>query len=228
MDVPELYARRLNAKEVLTPQRSGNFIFPVADGKVKIFGGERHLRTSTSTRERPERGEEQETLQGKSDELHSPTHLEEDSTRDDDELLDYHRRIHLSSSRRTKSQIVHAERRNISYSLPERLIHPWMLRWKNILKTTETWMEKENYLMHGQASQDSPYLNERPPDGFTWSKGRLTRKQNTFRPDDVWPVMWKFMSDAAKKKAKQRWAVEKPKLDNARELRGIYFHRTRR
>ena len=31
------------------------------------------------------------------------------------------------------------------------------------------------------------------------------------------------MSDAAKKKAKQRWAVEKPKLDNARQLRGIFF-----
>ena len=31
------------------------------------------------------------------------------------------------------------------------------------------------------------------------------------------------MSDAAEKKAKQRWAVEKPKLDNARQLRGIFF-----
>ena len=38
MDASELHARRLNAKEVLAPQRSGNFIFPVADGKVKIFG----------------------------------------------------------------------------------------------------------------------------------------------------------------------------------------------
>ena len=31
------------------------------------------------------------------------------------------------------------------------------------------------------------------------------------------------MSDAAKKKAKQRWAIEKPKLDNARQLRGTFF-----
>ena len=37
MDASELHARRLNAMEVLTPQRSGNFIFPVADGTVKIF-----------------------------------------------------------------------------------------------------------------------------------------------------------------------------------------------
>ena len=38
VDASELHARRLNGKEVLTPQRSGNFIFPVADGTVKIFG----------------------------------------------------------------------------------------------------------------------------------------------------------------------------------------------
>ena len=38
MDASEFHARRLNAKEVLTPQRSGNFIFRVADGTVKIFG----------------------------------------------------------------------------------------------------------------------------------------------------------------------------------------------
>ena len=40
MDASELHARRLNAKEVLTPQRSGNFIFLVEDGTVKTSGGD--------------------------------------------------------------------------------------------------------------------------------------------------------------------------------------------
>ena len=31
------------------------------------------------------------------------------------------------------------------------------------------------------------------------------------------------MSDAAKSKAEQKWTIEKPKLDNARQLRGIFF-----
>ena len=62
MDASDIHARRLNAKEELTPQRSGNFIFPVADGTVKIFGREQRLRTPTLTRDRPERGEEQEIL----------------------------------------------------------------------------------------------------------------------------------------------------------------------
>ena len=30
------------------------------------------------------------------------------------------------------------------------------------------------------------------------------------------------MSDASKRKAKQKWAIEKPKLDNAKRLRGIF------
>ena len=66
-------------------------------------------------------------------------------------------------------------------------------------------------------------LNEKPPYGYTWSEERLTSKQTTSRPDTFWPEMWKHMSDASKRKEKQKWAIEKPKLDNARKLRGIYF-----
>ena len=53
--------------------------------------------------------------------------------------------------------------------------------------------------------------------------GRLTRKRTTSRPDNLWPDMWKHMSDASKRKEKQKWAIEKPRLDNARRLRGIFF-----
>ena len=35
--------------------------------------------------------------------------------------------------------------------------------------------------------------------------------------------MWKYVSDASKRKERQKWAIEKPKLDNARRLRDIYF-----
>ena len=66
-------------------------------------------------------------------------------------------------------------------------------------------------------------LNERPADGDIWSRGRLTRNQTTSRPDNVWLYMWKHMSDAARSKAKQKWAIEKPQSDNARHLHGIFF-----
>ena len=35
--------------------------------------------------------------------------------------------------------------------------------------------------------------------------------------------MRKQLSDASKRKAKQKWIIEKPKLDNARQLRAIFF-----
>ena len=62
MDASELHARRLNAKEVLTPMRGDNFKFPVADGTVKNSGGDQRLITSTLIRDRPDRGEERDNL----------------------------------------------------------------------------------------------------------------------------------------------------------------------
>ena len=56
MDASEIYSKRLNAKEVIFPKQ-GEFIFPVADGRIKLPGGDQDLRTSTLIRERPTRGE---------------------------------------------------------------------------------------------------------------------------------------------------------------------------
>ena len=47
MDEAEIYAKRLDAKEVLTPMKGDNFIFPVADGTVEVSGGDRRLRPPT-------------------------------------------------------------------------------------------------------------------------------------------------------------------------------------
>ena len=52
---------------------------------------------------------------------------------------------------------------------------------------------------------------------------RLTRKQLTSRPDHLWPELWETMGKNTKLKERQKWSHEKPQLDNARKLRGIYF-----
>ena len=56
-----------------------------------------------------------------------------------------------------------------------------------------------------------------------WSGVRLTRKQLTSRPDHLWPELWIKMGRNAKLTERQKWFHEKPKLDNARRSRGIYF-----
>ena len=54
MDASEIYSKRLNAKEVIFPKEKRRiFIFPIADGRIKLPGGDQDLRTSTLTRERP-------------------------------------------------------------------------------------------------------------------------------------------------------------------------------
>ena len=40
VDASEIHARMPNAKEVLTPMKNEKFVFPVADGTVKISGGD--------------------------------------------------------------------------------------------------------------------------------------------------------------------------------------------
>ena len=139
-------------------------IFPLADGTVKIFEGEKRLRTSTLTRERPEQGEEQEILQGKSDELHSPTLFQEDSTRDDEEAE--------SAFWTTPGEFIYRHRveprvklhvpREESFHIPFKYIDVTRTTYtsldvllEKILKITGTWMEKKNCQMHGQASRES-------------------------------------------------------------------------
>ena len=66
-------------------------------------------------------------------------------------------------------------------------------------------------------------LEEEPPNGYMWSGVRLTRKQLTSRPDYLWPELWEKMGKNALLKERQKWSPEKPQLDDARKLRGIYF-----
>ena len=66
-------------------------------------------------------------------------------------------------------------------------------------------------------------LEDKPPDGYLWSGRRLTKRQVTSRPDYSSPELWIKMGRNAQLREKQKWSNEKPKLDNAGRLRGIYF-----
>ena len=65
MDASEIYSKRLNAKEVIFPKQ-GEFIFPVADGRIKTLG-DQELRTSTLVRHRPIQGESNIDFLGESE-----------------------------------------------------------------------------------------------------------------------------------------------------------------
>ena len=96
MDASEIHARRLNAKEVLTPKMVNIVIFPIADGTVKLSGSDQVPRTFTSIRDRPDRGDDQGNLQGESDGSSTPL---QDSLPDDGEarndFLVHFRELHF-------------------------------------------------------------------------------------------------------------------------------------
>ena len=79
MDASEVYSKRLDAKEVIFPTQNGKFIFPVADGRIKLPRGDQDLRTSTLVRHRPIRGEGQRDFLGESE--GSPTSPPQDILR---------------------------------------------------------------------------------------------------------------------------------------------------
>ena len=66
MDASEIYSKRLNAKEVIFPKQ-GEFIFPIADGRIKTRGGDQELRTCTLVRHRPIQGESNIDFLGESE-----------------------------------------------------------------------------------------------------------------------------------------------------------------
>ena len=84
-------------------------------------------------------------------------------------------------------------------------------------------MDQEICLILGTCFTQFTLSDEKPPDGYMWSGARLTRRQATSRPDHSWPELWTKLGRNAKLREKQKWSIEKPKLDNARRLRGIYF-----
>ena len=67
MDASEVYSKRLNAKKVIFPKEKGEFIFPIADGRINSLGGDQDLRTSTLIRQRPIRGESHIDFLGESE-----------------------------------------------------------------------------------------------------------------------------------------------------------------
>ena len=131
----------------------------------------------------------------------------------------------------------HVEPRVKLYS-PREESFPIPLKYIDVSRTTQTNLDVkqekriDDYMNIGGSRDLSDswtgftrcnLLEEKHPDGYMWSVDRLTKRQATSRPDRLWPELWTKFGRNAKLREKQKWSHEKPKLDNARKLRGIYF-----
>ena len=228
MDASEIFSKRLNAKEVIFPKQR-EFIFPIADGRIKPLGGYQDLRTSTLVRQRTIQGESDIDFLGEPEVSLSP---HQDSFPDAGEAMNDFWSMSGSFIYRH-----HVEPRVKLYS-PREESFPIPLKYIDVTRTTHTTLDVKQerriddyWIIDESRNLSDPWtgftqftlLEEKPPDGYVWSGVRLTRKQLTSRPDHLWPELWDKMGKHAKLKEKQKWSNEKLHLDNARKLRGIYF-----
>ena len=66
-------------------------------------------------------------------------------------------------------------------------------------------------------------LNESPLDGYTWSERRDLRGNKQPLVPTMYGQICGSICLKHRNGAKEKWAIEKSKLDNARQLRGIFF-----
>ena len=182
MDASEIYSKRLNAKEVIFLKEKGEFIFPIADGRINLLGGDQDLRTSTLIRHRPIRGESYHDFLGESEVCLPPPH---DSFPDAGEAINDFWSMSGNFIYRH-----HVEPRGKLYSQREESF-PIPLKYIDVSRTTHTNLDvkQERHIddywnIDGSRDLSDPWtgftqfilLEEKPPNGYMWSRGRLTRK----------------------------------------------------
>ena len=180
MDASEIYSKRLNAKEMIFPKQ-GEFICPIADGRIKTPGGDQELRTSTLVRPRPIQGDNHVDFLGESEGSLPQPH---------DSLLDAGEAMNdfwfMSGSFKNRH---HVEPRVARYS-PREESFPIPLKYIDVTRTTHTNLDVKQekriddlWNIGGSRHLSDPWtgftqftlLDEKAPDGYTWS---LTMHEN--------------------------------------------------
>ena len=222
--------KRLNAKGSNISQRKRKIYFSNRRWTNQTLGGDQDLRTSTLIRDHPIRGESQIDFLGESEGSLPPP--PQDSLPDAGEAINDFWSMSGNFIYRH-----HVEPRVKLYS-PREESFPIPLKYIDVSRTTHTNLDvmqerriDDYWNIDGSRDLSDSWtgftqftlLDEKPPDGYMWSGERLTKRQATSRPDHLWPELWTKLGRNAKLKEKQKWSIEKPKLDNARKLRGIYF-----
>ena len=197
MDASEIYSKRFNAKEVIFPKEIGKFIFPAADGRIKLPGGDQELRTSTLIREHPIRGESQRDFLRESE--GSPPPPPHDSFPDAGEA------IHDFWSMLGSFIYRHHVKPSVKHYSPREESFPFPLKYIEVSRTTHANLDvmqesliDDYWNIDGSRDLSASWtgftqftlLDAEPPEGYMWYGGRLTKRQAISRPDRLWPELW--------------------------------------
>ena len=240
--VSDIYIKRFKAQEVNPTKIADNFRFPLAQGDLRQPGAQPRTRRSRS-RGKPLQEDSSEESEGSQKEEESDTgtsteNSEGESKQDGDDSDTVPETGEPDTWTLTPDVLIrhHVNPRTKLY-VPEDRDCPVPVKYLDITRRTETDLDSaaeksiQDYWYDSPSkSLSSPWtgrtvfdlLRPKPPDGFKWVEGRLTRVQTTTRPDNIWPEVWKSLSAKAKKKAIWEWDRECTRRDALRSKRGIH------
>ena len=171
-------------------------MFPAADGRIKLSGGDQELRTPTLIREHPIRGEGQRDFLRESEGSLPPP--PQHSLPDAGEAINDFWSMSGNFIFRH-----HVEPRTKLYS-PREESFPIPLKYIDLSRTTQTNLDvlqerriDDYWSIDGSRDLSDSWtgftqftqLEEKPQDGYMWSGRRLTKRQVTSRPDYSWPEL---------------------------------------
>ena len=200
LEASEIFLRRINAKEVLIRPKDGEF----ANSENPLQGG-------TARREDPSR-----ELQGESEGPQPAGTAGDAEARADFWSIQGDFICRHQSELRVQFHVPKEE----TFPVPRPLIQMWACCKKKGLTITGMSIRTDLCQIRGE---DLLCRKKSVQKDFCGSVGHRQKVQTTTRPENVWPQVWTKIGKASHKREKQERANEKPRLDNARRLRGIYF-----
>ena len=223
MDASEIHPRRINAKEVLTPQRGEEFLFPVADGTAKLSGKDHEFREPAQRQERLERSDDlRGELQGE------PEGFQLTETKDDAECLERF--------------LVDFEFNSLCRKKKHAQFHCNTLMWAELLVQIWMCLQEKTYWRPLECARESKFIRflERIHEvhiierkifwkGFLWSREETDNNSSNYQ--DLRTCGLKFgptLGKAAQKREKQEWANEKPEARQRSKAERYLFHRSGR
>ena len=209
MDASEIFSKRLNAWEVIIPQRKWEIYLSSRRWTSEPFwkrSGTENIHLDT----RPIRGEGHVDFLGESEGSLSPLH---------DSLPDAGEATNDFWSMSGNFIYRHHVEPWVKLYSPREKSFPIQLKYIDVSRNTRTNLAvrqerriDDNWSIDGSRdlfdcwtgfTQCTP-AEEKPPDVFLLSGWRLTRRQVTSRPDHLWPELWIKLGRKAKLKEKHK------------------------
>ena len=214
LDAWEILARRVNAKEVITPKREWQVYIPNRrwNGKIvrkRLWCPRIHSGAGpTCTEWRPQRKTSRKLWEVSTDETKDDPEARDDFWSMEGDFIHCH----------------HVEPR-VQLYVPKEELFPIPRKYIDVTRAADTNLDvMQESRIDGHWNVD---VDRHLSDSWTHNKNEeppnLRKSSNYQTLIILWPVIWSDMLKAAQKKEKQEWAFEKPTLDDARRPRVIYF-----